>query len=90
MYYPCSENKGADRLRSYCEADLRLFFFRLCRLLVFPCGGSFVLLNLCLHKCCQNYELLNDTYNKTNCPFKQFVCFHFIVRIFKVKYRAVL
>ena len=26
MYYPCSENKGADQLRSYCEADLRLCF----------------------------------------------------------------
>ena len=35
----CSENKGADQLRSYCEADLRLCFC-LCRLLVFPCGGS--------------------------------------------------
>ena len=34
LYYPCSENKGADQLRSYCEADLRLCF-RLCRLLVF-------------------------------------------------------
>ena len=22
--YPCSENKGAGQLRSYCEADLRL------------------------------------------------------------------
>ena len=41
MYYPCSENKGADQLRGYREADLRLCF-RLCRLLVFPCGGSFV------------------------------------------------
>ena len=39
LYYPCSENKGADQLRSYCEADLRLCF-RLCCLLVFPCGGS--------------------------------------------------
>ena len=39
VYYPCSEDKGADQLRSYCEADLRLCF-RLCRLLVFPCGGS--------------------------------------------------
>ena len=29
MYYLCSENKGADQLRSYCEADLRLCF-RLC------------------------------------------------------------
>ena len=33
MYYPCSENKGADQLRSYCEADLRLCF-RLCRFVV--------------------------------------------------------
>ena len=40
LYYPCSENKGADQLRSYCEADLRLCF-RICRLLVFPCGGSY-------------------------------------------------
>ena len=39
--YPGSVNKGADQLRSYCEADLRLCF-RLCRLLVFPWGGSFV------------------------------------------------
>ena len=41
MYYPSSENKGADQLRGYREADLRLCF-RLCRLLVFPRGGSFV------------------------------------------------
>ena len=39
LYYPCSENKGADQLRNYCEADLRLWF-RICRLLVFS-GGSF-------------------------------------------------
>ena len=26
LYYPSSENKGADQLRSYCEADLRLLF----------------------------------------------------------------
>ena len=42
LYYPCSENKGADQLRSYCEADLRLCF-RLDKLFVFPCGGSFIL-----------------------------------------------
>ena len=24
LYYPCSENKGADQLRGYREADLRL------------------------------------------------------------------
>ena len=39
LYYPCSENKGADQLRGYREAYLRLCF-RLCRLLVFPRGGS--------------------------------------------------
>ena len=35
LYYPSRENKGADQLRGYREADLRLCF-RLCRLLVFP------------------------------------------------------
>ena len=35
LYYSSSENKGADQLRGYREADLRLCF-RLCRLLVFP------------------------------------------------------
>ena len=34
LYYPSSENKGADQLRGYREADLRLCF-RICRLLVF-------------------------------------------------------
>ena len=33
LYYPSSENKGADQLRGYREADLRLCF-RLCRLLI--------------------------------------------------------
>ena len=39
LYYPSSENKGADQLCGYREADLRLCF-RLCRLLVLPCSGS--------------------------------------------------
>ena len=39
LYYLCSENKGADQLRGYREADLRLCF-RLCRLLVIPWGDS--------------------------------------------------
>ena len=26
LYYPCSENKGTDQLRSYNKADLRLCF----------------------------------------------------------------
>ena len=34
LYYPCSENKGADQLRGYREADLRLCF-RICKKPVF-------------------------------------------------------
>ena len=41
LYYPSGENKGTDQIRGYREADLRLCL-RLCRLLVFPCGGSFI------------------------------------------------
>ena len=33
FYYLCSENKGADQLRGYREADLRLCF-RICKMLV--------------------------------------------------------
>ena len=46
MYYPNSENKGADQLRGYREADLRLCFC-LCILLVFPWGGSFLTPKIC-------------------------------------------
>ena len=34
LYYLCGENKGADQLRSYREADLRLCF-RICKKPVF-------------------------------------------------------
>ena len=34
LYFPSSENKGADQLHGYREADLRLCFLK-CRLLVF-------------------------------------------------------
>ena len=34
LYYPYSENKGADQLRGYREADLCLSF-RICKMLVF-------------------------------------------------------
>ena len=34
LYYLCSENKVADQLRGYREADLRLCF-RICKTLVF-------------------------------------------------------
>ena len=40
LYYPCSENKGADQLRDYREADLRLCF-RLGKNPVFSRCGSY-------------------------------------------------
>ena len=39
LYYPCSENKDADQLRGYREADLRLCF-RICEKPVFSQRGS--------------------------------------------------
>ena len=39
LYFPSSENKGADQLRGYREADLRLCF-RICKMLVFTQRGS--------------------------------------------------
>ena len=42
MHCPCSENKDADQLRGYREADLRLCF-RPCKLLVFSRTGSNVI-----------------------------------------------
>ena len=41
MYYPCSENKGADQLRGYREADLRLCF-RICKRPVFSGRSSYL------------------------------------------------
>ena len=41
MYYPSSENKGADQLRGYREADLRLCL-RICKKPVFSRRGSFL------------------------------------------------
>ena len=41
LYYPSTENKGADQLRGYCEADLRnreadlRLCFCICKMLVF-------------------------------------------------------
>ena len=40
LHYPYGENKGADQLRGYREADLRLCF-RICKKPVFSRRGSF-------------------------------------------------
>ena len=50
MYYPCSENKDADQLRGYREADLRLCF-RPCKNPVFSRCGSIILSGLLTLKC---------------------------------------
>ena len=42
LHYLCSENKGADQLRGYREADLRLCF-RICKKPVFSRRGSNIL-----------------------------------------------
>ena len=39
LCYLCSENTGADQLRGYREADLRLCFYK-CKMLVFSRRGS--------------------------------------------------
>ena len=56
MYYPCSENKDADQLRGYREADLRLCF-RPCNLLVFSRTGSIDLFSH-LGVCSSNFYLI--------------------------------
>ena len=40
LYYPYSQNKGADQLRGYREADLHLCF-RICKKPVFSQRGSY-------------------------------------------------
>ena len=57
LYYPCSENKGADQLRGHREADLRLCFC-ICKKPVFSRRGSYSI-DLWL-------LLRADTFNNTN------------------------
>ena len=52
LYYLCSENKGADQLRGYREADLRLCF-RICKKPVLSQRGSFNLNHSSLEKLSQ-------------------------------------
>ena len=51
LYYLCSENKGADQLRGYREADLRLCF-RICKSrFSHDEAHMFVVMLLCVTKC---------------------------------------
>ena len=58
MYYPCSENKGADQLRGYREADLRLCF-RICKKPVFSRRGSIAFYSLSFYRLFGCYEALD-------------------------------
>ena len=43
MYYPCSENKGADQLCSYCTTDLRFCFCIGNNPVFSPCGSYYTI-----------------------------------------------
>ena len=89
LYYPCSENKGADQLCSYCEADQRLRF-RLCRLLFFPCGCSFSFNVLSLITCItpsKHTKLILDAQLVSD--FKRKHLF-FVPRLFEEKRRDIV
>ena len=55
MYYPSSENTGADQLRGYREADLRLCF-RIGNYPVFSRRGSYVP-EFRINKCTSNSKM---------------------------------
>ena len=56
-----SENKGADQLRGYREADLRLCF-RICKKPVFSQRGSFCYCGQCFS------FLTNESHHNKTCP----------------------
>ena len=58
LYYPYSENKGADQLCGYREADLRLCF-RICKKPVFSRKGSNAIICSCFCKGLLKYENLS-------------------------------
>ena len=49
-HYPCSENKGADQLSGYREADLSLCF-RICKKPVFSRRGSYEFYQIVIVSC---------------------------------------
>ena len=59
MYDLCRENKGADQLRGYREADLRLCF-RICKKPVFSRRGSFQIQCIKIAKGSFNKLHMND------------------------------
>ena len=64
MYFLCSENKGADQLRGYREADLRLCF-RICKNLVFSRRGSYI--HVLLSHIVSYFYVITESLNMRNC-----------------------
>ena len=75
MYYPCSENKDADQLRGYREADLRLCF-RPCKLLVFSRTGSYQLFKLHYENMPMQFTETLKVVKNENFQKKNFDIFH--------------
>ena len=63
LYYPSSENKGADQLRSYCEADLRLCF-RIGNNPVFSRCGSIMSIQLAVYESNMIFQLISTYYDE--------------------------
>ena len=54
LCYLCSENKGADQLRGFREADLRLCF-RICQNPVFSVAAHFTFEYIWFKDCCAGW-----------------------------------
>ena len=86
LYCPCSENKAADQLRSYCEADLHLFShmqivgFLMMQLIFIRCplNGNLIMSRImrkpdfCL---CENK---GADQLRSNCEADQRLCFRYL------------
>ena len=69
LYYPCSENKGADKLRGNHEADLCLCF-RTCKMtrLICEIGNT-----CCFPYLMRDLNVIPGTWDVINCSFFVFV-----------------
>ena len=82
LYYLCSENKGADQLRGYREADrnreadLRLCF-RICKMLVFSRRGSNVFQTIIY----QTLMERNNCYNGLKLCFCRAISIYLLIRM---------
>ena len=67
MYYPCRENKGADKLRSYCELICAFVFTYA------DCWFSHAAAHYCFSAICEGFNLDSSFSYKILCKNK--LCF---------------